>query len=357
MKLKDERLKILFYEAFKRSNDVMFYCDRNGVILDVNDAFTTHYGYTREEAVGQTPRILRSRHTTDELYKRMWASILDPAKGYWRGEMINKAKDGREIPLILNITAVRDSNGEIIGYMSNAADLSDQMALQSRVAQSEALATIGEMAAVVAHEIRNPLGSIVMASKQIASDKLSKEDREMVMQVLRNESQRLNEALTNFLAFAKPREIKLTSCNLNEIVEEVCNMVQSNTELIKKIEISISCDRSIKPFPVDADQIRQVVWNIVLNAIQAMDGNGKLKIETGHRNGHAFFAVADTGPGISESAALEIFKPFHTTKKQGTGLGLAIADRIVKAHGGRIEVRSRIGRGSTFTIYLRSIEN
>src|SRR6185369_12891143 len=139
----------------------------------------------------------------------MWTSILDPEKGYWRGEIINKTKDGRDLPLILTITAVRDQKGEIVGYVSNAVDISQQVALQARVAHSEALATIGEMAAVVAHEIRNPLGSIVMAAKQLADAGLTASDRALVMRVLKGESQRLNEALTNFLSFARPREIKL----------------------------------------------------------------------------------------------------------------------------------------------------
>lgn len=124
-----------FYQAFKRSNDVMFYCDKDGVIRDVNDAFTKHYGWTREEVIGRSPAILRSRHTTDDLYRRMWSHILDPKKGSWRGEIINKTKDGREVPLILNIAAVRDTCGRITGYISNAADLSEQVALHARVAQ------------------------------------------------------------------------------------------------------------------------------------------------------------------------------------------------------------------------------
>lgn len=352
--LQDKLLRVVFQEAFRRSNDVMFYCDRNGVILDVNAAFTEHYGYTRREAVGKTPRILRSRHSTGDLYRRMWADLLDPAKGYWRGEMINRTKGGREIPLVLNITSVRDSRGELVGYMSNAVDLSDQVALQARVTQAEALATLGEMAAVVAHEIRNPLGSIVMASKQLASDALERADREMVLQVLRDESHRLNEALTNFLAFARPREAKFARCDLNALVGEVCNIVRSNVDLIGRIRVCVSCDGALKPFTMDADQIRQVLWNIILNAIQAMDGGGRLKVKTGRARGQAYFSVSDTGPGLPESSVTEIFKPFHTTKKQGTGLGLAIAERIVKTHGGRIEVKSRPGRGAAFTVFLPS---
>src|SRR3989338_941360 len=119
----DIDLKDLLLMGFRRSSDVMFYSDPNGIILNINDSFTAHYGYTREEVIGKTPALLRSRHSTDELYKRMWRSILDPDKGYWRGELINRAKDGREVPLILTITAVRNEAGQILGYISNGVDL------------------------------------------------------------------------------------------------------------------------------------------------------------------------------------------------------------------------------------------
>ena len=334
----------------------MFYCDRNAVIVDVNEAFTRHYGYAREEAIGKTPRILRSRHSTDELYRRMWAGLLDPRKAYWRGQMINKAKDGREVPVILMITTVRDDAGEIIGFMSNAVDMTEQVALQARVADSEALATIGEMAAVVAHEIRNPLGSVVMAAKQLAGEPLSAEDRETVLRVLRGESQRLNETLTNFLAFARPHEVRFQRANLNALVEEVCRAVRSNHGLVKAIKVDVSLTRGLASFPMDPDQIRQVIWNIVINAIQAMEGKGVLTVETGREGREAFLRVKDTGPGIPKAALASIFKPFHTTKQQGTGLGLAIAERIVKAHGGRIEVESR-AQGAAFAVHLPCVED
>lgn len=348
---RDQRLALTLYEAFRRSNDVMFYTDRNGTILDVNEAFAKHYGWPREEAVGQNPRILRSRHSSDELYKRMWGSIL--SAGFWRGEMINKTRDGREIPLILTITAVRDEAGEIVGYISNAIDMAEHMALRARVADSEALASVGEMAAVVAHEIRNPLGSIVMAAKELAAGELPDADREVVMRVLRHESERLNEALSNFLAFARPRELKLARTDLNALIGEVVRAVESNPEISAGVKIRGELAPELKTIQIDADQIRQVVWNLVINALQALDGKGRLTVRTGRRDGRAFFAVSDTGPGIPEKARAALFKPFQTTKQKGTGLGLAVADRVVKAHGGEIVVDTGSG-GTTFTVLLPS---
>jgi PAS domain S-box-containing protein len=353
----DHHLMSVLLAGFRRSNDVMFYSNAKGVILDINDAFTAHYGYTREEVIGKTPSLLRSSQSTDELYKRMWRSILDPQKGYWRGELVNRAKDGREIPLILTITAVRNDDGSILGYISNGVDLTDQKALEERVAHAETLAVIGEMAAVVAHEIRNPLGSIVMAAQQLADESLPRDDRETVTRVLRHESKRLNEALTNFLAYARPRPLNRARSDINVLLKEVAQLAFANKDLARGARLSLSLDRDLEPFPFDADQVRQVVWNMVINAIQALGGKGAVTVRSGRGEGFASFSVADTGPGITEAMRADLFKPFRTTKQQGTGLGLAIADRIVHAHGGKIDIETRIGHGTTFTVRLPRVED
>lgn len=355
-KTSDTALMTVLLAGFRRSNDVMFYSDPKGRILDINEAFTAHYGYTRKEALGRTPALLRSRHSTNELYRRMWRGILDPKLGYWRGEIVNRAKDGREIPLILTITAVRDAKNAILGYISNGIDLTDKKALEERVAHSEALATIGEMAAVVAHEIRNPLGSIVMAAQQLADEGLSREDKGTVTRVLRAESKRLNEALTSFLAYARPRALNRRENDLNALLKEIAEMAFVNKELAHGARLSLSFDEGLESFPFDADHVRQVVWNMMLNAISAVGGKGTVTVRSGKGGGEAWFSISDTGAGIPESIRADLFKPFRTTKQQGTGLGLAIAERIVKAHGGRVEVETRLGHGTTFTVALPRIE-
>jgi signal transduction histidine kinase len=246
---------------------------------------------------------------------------------------------------------VRDEAGRTVGYISNAFDRTELMALQARVADSEALASIGEMAAVVAHEIRNPLGSIVMAATELAKGDLPEDDRAVVMRVLRHESRRLNESLTNLLAFARPRELKLARADLNELVDEVARAVEANPELAAGVSIVAEPLRDLNPFPMDVDQIRQVLWNLVLNAIQALEGKGRVSIRTGRGEGGVYLEVADTGPGIPAQVRASLFKPFQTTKQKGTGLGLAVADRVVKAHGGRIDVETG-PKGTTFTVRL-----
>ncbi|OGR90698.1 MAG: hypothetical protein A2V88_10645 [Elusimicrobia bacterium RBG_16_66_12] len=348
--VREHALALTLYQAFRRSNDVMFFCDPNGSIQDINDAFTQHYGWTQEEAYGQNPRILRSRSTTPDIYKEMWERLLDPNIGFWRGELLNRTKDGREIPVVITITTVRDAGGDIVGYVSNGVDVEELHSLRERVAQSEALAQLGEMAAVVAHEIRNPLGSIVMAARQLGSDALTSEDRELVQRILNDESRRLNETLTNFLAYSRPRPLRLERSDLNALAADVVRIMLGDVSEAPRI--STSLDAQLVPFRFDQDQIRQVAWNIVLNAVQALDGNGAVTVSTGLREGFAYLRIDDDGPGIAPSAREDLFKPFKTTKSHGTGLGLAIADRIVRAHGGRIEVESSPGRGTSFTVLL-----
>ncbi len=350
-KIEDEHaVALTLYQAFRRSNDAMFYCGRDGTIRDVNDAFVAHYGWTRQEAIGQNPRLIRSRRTTPETYKEMWSRILDPEFGFWRGELVNLTKDGKEIPVVLTITSVRDERGEVVGYVSNATPVGELRRLQERVAQSEALAEMGQMAAVVAHEIRNPLGSIVMAARQLAGGTLPPEDRDLILKILRDESQRLNETLTNFLSYARPRPLKLERADLNALAADVMRIVSGDGTGGVRIEVRL--DPGLRPFIFDPDQIRQVVWNIALNAVQAVEGDGTVIVSTAVQDGHAVVRVADDGPGISASAREHLFEPFRTTKSHGTGLGLAIGERIARAHGGRIDVESAPGEGATFTLLL-----
>lgn len=346
----DHELALTLYQAFKRSNDVMFYCSREGTILDVNEAFIRHYGWSRREAIGQNPRLLRSRYTNQDTYKEMWGRILDPKIGFWRGELVNCSKDGREIPVVLTITAVRDEKGAVVGYISNAMDVGELRRLQERVAQSEALAQLGQMAAVVAHEIRNPLGSIVMAARQLAAGELTRDDRDLVHKILRDESQRLSETLTNFLAYARPRPLKLERADFNALVTDVTRILSGDGQAGAKVTVKL--DAGLAPFRFDPDQVRQVIWNIGLNAVQAAGKRGAVRISTRRREDIVLLRVADDGPGIAPEAREDLFLPFKTTKSQGTGLGLAIADRIVRAHGGRIDVESTPGKGAAFVVRL-----
>ncbi|MEK9145283.1 MAG: PAS domain S-box protein, partial [Elusimicrobiota bacterium] len=275
-----ERRALAFYQAFLNSNDFMFHTDRNGVIQDVNDAFVRRFGYSREEAIGRSPRLVRSRHSDQRLYEGLWRDIQDPSRGFWRGRIINRTKSGEEVPVLLSITTVRDARGEIVGFVSSAVDISEVEELHQRLTRSESLAAVGSMAAVVAHEIRNPLGSIVTAASSLTREDVSREERGTLLSVLRKESLRLSETLRHFLQYARPREPKLEKADLNETVREVLSMIKADPQVLGAIKVGERFDDGLSPFPFDADQLRQVIWNVVLNALQAMGGRGRLEVST-----------------------------------------------------------------------------
>jgi len=234
--------------------------------------------------------------------------------------------------------------------LASIVDITERRELQRQLTKSEALAAVGAMSAVLAHEIRNPLSSIVMAARSLGQGDLSGEDLSTVVVVLSKESERLNRTLTEFLQYSRPREVKRELSDLNRQVSEIVSALGADKELASRVRIDVSLDPRLAAFPYDADQIRQVLWNLMLNGIQAMNGQGRLKVATGVEDGDAAFTVADSGPGIDAESIDRIFEPFFTTKKQGSGLGLAIAQRIVAAHGGRILAENVPSGGARFRI-------
>lgn len=351
-----ERQALVFYQAFRNSNDYMFYTDRNGIILDVNDAFMRRFGYAREEAVGRSPRIVRSELTTNETYRRLWADIADPGKGFWSGRIVNRTKSGELVPLILSITAVKDPAGGILGFVSSAVDLSEQEKLQRQLSKTESLAAVGSMAAMLAHEIRNPLGSIVTAAKSISQDQLPAEDRDTLLAIIRKESRRLSDSLGQFLQYARPREPRKSLGDLNAAIREILRIVRSDSGLRGRVRIEERLAKSLRPLHFDGDLIRQVLWNVILNALEAMSGTGRLRVETSESDGEVAVRVEDNGPGIAAEELKRIFEPFHSTKQKGSGLGLAVAERIAAAHGGGLVVESEPGRGARFSLILPRAE-
>ncbi len=170
--------------------------------------------------------------------------------------------------------------------------------------------------------------------------------------MVRRETHRLSETLTQFLQYARPREAVLRVQDLNALITELAAQLRSDKSTLGKVKLTVRNDKGLAPFPFDADLVRQAVLNLALNSIQALAGKGRLTLDVSRREPHAAVVVADDGPGLSPEAQARLFEPFHTTKEKGTGLGLAVADRVVAAHGGQILVESETGRGASFTVLL-----
>jgi len=262
---------------------------------------------------------------------------------------------GQKLPINLSGALVLGPEGERVGAVVILHDLRRIKELQDRIKQQEKLAAVGNLAAGVAHEIRNPLSSI----KGYATYFMNKfgpdtADREAA-RIMTQEVDRLNQVVSELLEFARPSDINPRPTDLNELVDRSLQFIRQDAKR-KAIELDFSASGSASA-SIDPDRFTQALLNLYLNAIQAMDSGGTLKVRIASAdNGFLRLDVEDEGPGIPLEEQSRIFDPYFTTKKAGTGLGLAIVQKIVETHKGAVQVQSAPGRGTTFSLYIRGRE-
>jgi hypothetical protein len=223
----------------------------------------------------------------------------------------------------------------------------------TQISRAEHLATLGEMAAGLAHEIRNPLAGIAGVIEIIGRDLPATSPARAVVKDVRLEIAQIDRILTDLLETARPHPPHVSRCDLNTTVEHTVMLVRQQV-LSRPIKIEFERAPDLPEVEHDSDQIHQVLLNLLLNAVQAIDGGGAgtVRVRVGSREGCASVLVSDSGRGISPQNLPNIFRPFFTTKGNGTGLGLSLARRIVEEHHGRIEVTSVVGKGSQFEVLL-----
>jgi len=222
---------------------------------------------------------------------------------------------------------------------------------QTQMSRAEHLATLGELAAGLAHEIRNPLAGIAGVIEVIGRDLPANSPGAQVWGDVKGEMQRVQKILNELLNYARPKPPHFAASDLCATVEHAVHLAQQHV-VSKPITIAFQCGPTLPPVEHDSTQIEQVLVNLLLNAIQAMDGQGRVDVQLASTNGAVQVRVRDTGRGIAAEQLPNIFRPFFTTKGQGTGLGLSLAKRIVEAHGGQIEVKSVLKQGTEFSITL-----
>jgi two-component system sensor histidine kinase HydH len=217
--------------------------------------------------------------------------------------------------------------------------------------RADRLSALGELSAGMAHEIRNPLGSIKGAVEILKDDYSPDDTKYEFIQILLKETDRLNRIVQEFLGFARPKQPEFQQADINEALESVLTLTAQEA---RKSGISVRkrLDPAIGMRSFDSGMLKQAFLNLVLNAIQAMPKGGELTVESSVQNGMIEVKIADTGSGISEESRKKLFTPFFTTRKQGTGLGLAITYRIIEKHRGRIDVMSEPGKGAIFTVKI-----
>ena len=340
--------------------------DKNGSIEWVNPSFTALTGYSATEAIGRNLRELVKSGVQDKaLFEQLWRTIL---KGeVWRGQIMNRHKDGSLYPEGQTITPVKDDNGAITHFIAIKRDLTEQRKMEEQLRQSMKMESVGTLAGGIAHDFNNILSAII-GYGELTLMKMAVDDQ--LRSYIENMLEAANRAAVltkDLLLFSRKRSIDKKQVDLNLIVAKVDKFL---TKIIGE-DITYSTHLHEEPLPVlaDVNQLEQVLINLATNARDSMPKGGVLTVTTEtvilnrkfvETHGYltpgsfALITVSDTGEGMDEATRQRIFEPFFTTKEvgKGTGLGLALSYGIIKQHEGYITVYSEPGAGSTFRIYL-----
>jgi signal transduction histidine kinase len=309
----------------------------DGVIIRCNQAAETLLGITRDRMLGHVlARFLNERHLATGCYP-----IVSPTGAL----------------LALLRTVLRDASGQPTGDLVLLQDISDVRRLEERVQRRDRLAAMGEMVGRIAHEIRNPLGSVELFASMLRKDLAHDPAKRQYAEHISVAVQAMDRLLANLLTYTKPDCSRADRHALRPLLEEVL-MLAAHEISKRQIETQLDIEPNSSTVWCDAGQLKQALLNVCVNAAQAMQIGGVLTIRAGREAVSADdpsplrIAVSDTGPGIDPAHVSRVFDPFFTTRDEGTGLGLAIVHAIVEAHQGRVEIESRLGHGSTVTIVL-----
>ena len=323
--------------------------DVPGRIKYANDKFCQISKYSREELLGQDHRILNSGYHSKEFMQGLWRTI---ARGQiWRGELRNRAKDGSMYWVDTTIVPFLDERGKPWQYLAIRYDITERKRQEQRLRQQAALTTLGEMAAVVAHEVRNPLAGIRSGLQLLASLFPDATDgRELIGDIVARVDS-LNAVMNDLLTFARVRELKRTEFDVAPFLADLKASAKLDPAM-RDVEIVIRGDASIT-VEGDVDQLRVVVTNLLINAAQAMNHSGRIDVHVASPVQDTWsLKVTDHGPGIPSELGERVFEPFFTTKHRGTGLGLPTAKRIVEAHGGELTLSNAPAGGTVARLIL-----
>lgn len=318
-----------------------------GVITTMNQAAQQITGFTLEEVIG---RPYREIFRENDEFHSLLLDTLESGKNHI-GIEINYPVKEKCIYISISTSILNDSHNKSIGAVVVFKDLTQQRSLQEQVYRAERLAALGELMASIAHEIRNPLTSI-KGFVQYLQDVDSDEERQEYMPIIIKEVDRVNRVIEELLYFARPNKTHYMMVDINELIKNTLVLVQNKTTS-HKVEFRLQLTRGLPQIEADAEQIRQVLLNLLINAMQAISDKGSVVIDTWQPNPSFICTrITDTGIGIKEEDRKKIFDPFFTTKPAGTGLGLAVVQRIISAHYGQVEIDSQVNEWTAVTLKL-----
>ncbi len=335
----------------KQTAEAVVMTDMTGKIMYVNPAFTRVTGYAPEEVLGQNPRILKSGKQPKEYYRELWDTIL--AGNTWHGHFVNRRKDGSLYEEDAVISPVRDSAGGITYLVAVKRDVTQEIMLEAQLRQRQKLEAIGRLAGGVAHDFNNLLQAMLAGTQLLRSGAVEKQQVASAVADLEEQIWRGASLTRQLLQFSRQEAPRLERLDINEVVRNAAKLVR---RLVRE-NIALEVRVADTPLVVEGDrgQLTQVVMDLAVNATDSMPTGGSLVIAVDSVDRDTVvLSVTDTGHGIPEEVRDHIFDPFFTTKGvgKGSGLGLAAAHGIVTQHGGRIELESRVGEGTTFRVFI-----
>jgi PAS domain S-box-containing protein len=364
----EERARLAI--ALEQTAEAVVITNVEGEITYVNPAFERITGYQRREVAGQNPRILKSGEQDEVFYRALWETV---GRGeVWSGRLRNKTKDGRIYDAEMTISAVVDEHGNVISYVAIQRDVTEQLALERRLLQSQKMEAIGTLAGGIAHDFNNILGAILGYGQLIAVALPESGDLRNDIDELLKAVNRATDLVRQILTFSRQVDEERKVIEIGLIVKEALKLLRPS--IPTTIEIRTEIDDRDCPAFANPTQIHQVIVNICTNAYHAMQDSGGIMTVSVHPYGvddaiadthpglhegdYVRLSVRDTGHGIARENLHRVFEPFFTTKPpgSGTGLGLATVHGIVTSHGGAISVYSEIDVGTTFHVYLPRAE-
>jgi PAS domain S-box-containing protein len=321
--------------------------DVTGRIVYVNDKFCEISKYSREELLGQDPRIINSGFHPKAVMRELWRTIASGR--VWHGELRNRAKEGSIYWVDTTIVPFLDERGKPYQYVAIRADITARKAAEEQLAQQAALARVGQMAAVVAHEVRNPLAGIKGAMQVMMSRRPPGDSDLPVMRDVVTRIDALSELINDLMVFARPRPPRPEPLELRILIDEAIAGLRRDPI---GAALSITVDGPSIALTADPQMLRATLQNLLINAAQAMNGHGQIVLTLTTTDDACTIAVRDSGPGIAEDIREQIFEPFFTTKARGGGLGLSIARRTAELHGGSLTLVCPPGGGTVARLTL-----
>lgn len=366
-KAEEERVRL--GTALEQAAESIVITDLTGMILYVNPAFEKVSGYSRREAIGHKPGLLKSGHHDAAFYQQLWATVHRGE--VWRGHFVNKRKDGQLFEEEATISPVRNASGKIDHFMAIKLDVTRERALESQFRQSQKMEAIGQLAGGVAHDFNNILTSILMQVELCDGEEDVTPDVREGFRQIRSDAQRAASLTRQLLLFSRRQIMQAQDLDLNGIVTNLTKMLQR----IIGEDVRLQLELHSGPLMTRADpgMLDQLVMNLAVNARDAMPEGGQLAIETSTQEVDEALAavqadaapgryvclrVSDTGTGIPPDVLPRIFEPFFTTKEpgKGTGLGLATVFGIIKQHRGWLAVETEVNRGTAFKVFLPALD-